>query len=339
MASGSGMSRRELLIRQLAQQRGVDPNAVVADSLGEGAAALHGGNSIGDHGTSFGPFQLHAGGALPASVWAHGAAYANQWANSRAGLTYALDRIQSVAQGLHGKQAVAAIVSRFERPSDIPGQIQRRIGFLQNAGGVGPVTYPPSSDGKGGLGPLRQNNPLAGPDPRQVIAATLLQASTDAVNGKVPDFGGILAIAQARRQQQAAQEQFGPAPTTGPLVGPGMKGGQGLSFTGGSLSGENQAFIGKVSAAARAAGATQIRVNSGARSAAHNAAVGGAPNSNHLTGHALDGEGFVPGKGWVPLGTLLAPVAPRFGLRSGATFNWGGKPDVVHVDDATNQRA
>jgi hypothetical protein len=49
-------------------------------------------------------------------------------------------------------------------------------------------------------------------------------------------------------------------------------------------------------------------------------------NSNHLTGHALDGEAFVPGRGWVPLGTLLQRVAPKFGLRSGdqpGFFNGG----------------
>jgi hypothetical protein len=42
---------------------------------------------------------------------------------------------------------------------------------------------------------------------------------------------------------------------------------------------------------------------------------------------------------WVPLGQLLVKLAPKFGLRSGATFNWNGSPDVVHVDDAYNLRS
>src|SRR4051812_27423017 len=87
-------------IAQGARRRGLDPRAILS------VASVEGGfnGAIGDHGTSFGPFQLHQGGALP-----HGRG-AN-WASSAAGIDYALDQIAKVAGGLHGHQAISAIVS------------------------------------------------------------------------------------------------------------------------------------------------------------------------------------------------------------------------------------
>lgn len=333
MAGGT----REALIRQLAQKYNLDPEAVVSIGRVEGQRALNGGNSVGDNGTSFGTFQLHAGGALPASVWARGSAYANKWANSAKGLEYAISRM-TAAQGLTGKAAVQAISQHFERPADVAGEVSKAWGTYSQKGaawggheGSGATVGGRPGQGQSGLPPLV-------PNPKTAIVMTLLQGASDAAAGKQPDFGSILQLAQARQQQQAALDRFGPSPTNQPLVAPGVvKGGKGITFSGRDLTGENQGFINKLSAAAQAAGATQIRVSSGYRSPEHNAAVGGAAHSNHMSGHALDGEGFVPGKGWVPLGTLLAQVAPKFGLRSGATFQWGGKPDVVHVDDAFNQ--
>lgn len=108
-------------------------------------------------------------------------------------------------------------------------------------------------------------------------------------------------------------------------------------FTGKSLEGVDDGFIQKVLSAAKAVGISQIHVNSGYRSKEHNAAVGGVPNSNHVLGHAIDADAFIPGRGWVPLGTALLPIAQHYGLRSGDVegFYHGGK-DPVHVDDATN---
>lgn len=113
---------------------------------------------------------------------------------------------------------------------------------------------------------------------------------------------------------------------------------EGVSVSG-QLAGLNPGFEHHLEQAVGAAGGTRVRIDSGYRSPEHNAAVGGVPHSNHMTGRAADGAAYVPGRGWVPLGTLLRSSAPRFGLRSGDQpgFYRGGR-DPVHVDDASNQR-
>lgn len=106
----------------------------------------------------------------------------------------------------------------------------------------------------------------------------------------------------------------------------------------GDTSGLRGSFMQAVAAAARAVGATQIKITSGYRSPAHNAAVGGVAHSNHMTGDAIDGYALIRGH-WVPLGIALQPVVGRFGLRSGNVpgFYHGGR-DPVHVDDGRNVR-
>lgn len=125
-----------------AQKRKLDPIAVAAVANAEGGFT----GAVGDNGTSFGPFQLHIGGALPASVAAQGTDYAKTWANTPAGLTYALDRIQAVAAGQTGRQAVTSIVYGFERPKDPASEVTRAYATYQgitagggssNSGGVG----------------------------------------------------------------------------------------------------------------------------------------------------------------------------------------------------------
>jgi len=108
-------------------------------------------------------------------------------------------------------------------------------------------------------------------------------------------------------------------------------------FTGRPLTGEDPGFLSKLNLALAAHGVTQVRVESAYRSPAYNAQVGGAGNSNHTYGRAIDASAFVPGTGWVPVGTLLRSDASRYGLRSGDVpgfFN--GAPDPNHVDDGFN---
>lgn len=114
------------LIRSLAPRYRLDPRAVAAVARSEGGL---GWGAVGDQGTSYGPFQLHEGGALPRG---QGAAFAN----SPAGVEYALQRMAaSGARGKQGQQAIEAIVRGFERPADPDSEIRRSLGYYGAAGG------------------------------------------------------------------------------------------------------------------------------------------------------------------------------------------------------------
>ncbi len=104
------------LIYRGALRYGLDPQAVLAVASAEGLGA-----GAGDGGTSFGPFQLHIGGALPRGK-------DEAWANSPAGIDYALRQIARVAGGKTGVEAISAIVRGFERPADPAAEIRRAAG-------------------------------------------------------------------------------------------------------------------------------------------------------------------------------------------------------------------
>ena len=135
-----------------AKERGLDPAAVLAVASVEGGFS----GAIGDKGTSFGPFQLHIGGALPPGK-------TNEWARSKAGLDYALDRIASVAKGLTGQMAVHSIVYKFERPrADLrAGEVTRAMAAYAS---FNDGTYP-GIDAKNPLSLHLPHipNPLSGP--------------------------------------------------------------------------------------------------------------------------------------------------------------------------------
>lgn len=115
----------EQYILQRSRALGLDPRAVRAVASVEGLSG-----KPGDYNTSFGPFQLHRGGALPAGR-------GRAWAESRPGIEYALRQIQGVAQGLQGQQAVANIVRRFERPADPTGEIARAMAAYGGGPSIG----------------------------------------------------------------------------------------------------------------------------------------------------------------------------------------------------------
>jgi len=115
-----GDTLKSYIISQ-SQKMGVDPAVALALASTEGG--LNG--AIGDNGTSFGPWQLHShalGGALPAGK---GAA----WAQSKAGINYALHLIYLATMGQGGPAAIAAGVNLFERPLKKlrPGEIRADI--------------------------------------------------------------------------------------------------------------------------------------------------------------------------------------------------------------------
>lgn len=92
----------------------IDPAAELAITTMEG-----GSGGIGDNGTSFGPNQLHYGGALPASVY-YGpySAKTQDWAWSSTGVNFVLREEGGLCGGLTGYQAVKCIAYRFERSAN-----------------------------------------------------------------------------------------------------------------------------------------------------------------------------------------------------------------------------
>jgi hypothetical protein len=143
------------IIQQYAPRYGLDPRAVAAISMNESGGRF---GAVGDNGTSFGPWQLHVGGALPRGK---GAA----WANSLPGVLYALRTMAaSGARGLHGQAAVSAIARNFERPANPGAEIAtalsyyRSPGFARGGGGGGPAGM-----GGGGGGAPRMAAPMMPP--------------------------------------------------------------------------------------------------------------------------------------------------------------------------------
>lgn len=121
-----GFVERINYIIQQAQVRGLDPAAVLAVANAEGL-----GGKAGDNNTSFGPFQLHIGGRYPASA-PQDPKDAESWANSPAGINYALSGIQGVAQGTTGQQAITNIVTLFEQPLNPGAEISRASSQYSN---------------------------------------------------------------------------------------------------------------------------------------------------------------------------------------------------------------
>lgn len=123
-------------IRRRSRYYGLDPRAVLG--VGRVESGLR-RNAIGDQGTSFGPFQLHRGGALPAGK---GAA----WAGSNAGIDYALRKMAGVAKGLKGRAAIEAIVRRFERPADPGSEIRKALAFYGSSSGAQMMDAPQTEE-------------------------------------------------------------------------------------------------------------------------------------------------------------------------------------------------
>jgi hypothetical protein len=63
-----------------------------------------------------------------------------------------------VAGGLQGHDAFAAIVSKFERPADIPGQIAARWGYYGQVGGK----VPAGGSAIPGISGCKRNGPVGG---------------------------------------------------------------------------------------------------------------------------------------------------------------------------------
>lgn len=150
-----------------APRYGIDPAAALAVSTQEG-----GGGGIGDFGTSFGPWQLHAGGALPPSEYHGPYSPATQaWAWSSTGIDYALRHMGAVCRGLKAYSAVSCIVARFERSAVIARETAgawRAYGFFHPSKPPTPAQllrrrtgYHAWLDWTLGVGPWKHHHPFA----------------------------------------------------------------------------------------------------------------------------------------------------------------------------------
>lgn len=161
------MSDVRSLIVQYARKHGVDPRAALAVARGEGGIRY---GAVGDQGTSFGPFQLHVGGALPRGRDA-------AWANSPAGLEYAIRKMaESGARGLTGAEAINAIVRRFERPADPDASVANaieRYGSQEPRSNVVPLHRATTPAEPGALSAFQDQRQGL----REQMAAALIQAN------------------------------------------------------------------------------------------------------------------------------------------------------------------
>jgi hypothetical protein len=108
-----------------AKKVGVDARAALAVAMTEGGTSF---GAVGDKGTSFGPFQLHIGGANPYGDPAKAAAFAN----SIKGIAYALRLMSEAgAKGKSGFDAISEIVRNFEKPADPSGEIRKAIAYYK----------------------------------------------------------------------------------------------------------------------------------------------------------------------------------------------------------------
>ena len=131
---------------------GVDINALVAIASQEGL-----GGGVGDNGTSFGPFQMHEGGALPAGK-------DQAWAESPAGIDYAVQQIKNVVGNKTGADAIKAIATGFEKSTDPQGEAARALALYEGgavnlgSAGSGLTSQTSGSDSGSGSGSSSKNN-------------------------------------------------------------------------------------------------------------------------------------------------------------------------------------
>jgi cell wall-associated NlpC family hydrolase len=169
------------LIRRYSRQFGVDPRAALAVAMGEGGLRW---GAVGDNGTSYGPFQLHVGGALPAGK-------GPGWANSPAGIRYAIRKMaEAGARGLTGQAAINAIVRQFERPADPDSSVRNAIARYSSIQGGAPGGNPRR--------PRQQPGAPQQPLSRQGALAILQQLST---TGKVDPIGLLNLAAEFRANE------------------------------------------------------------------------------------------------------------------------------------------
>lgn len=304
-------------IRQQALVRHLDPKAVEAVGSHEGWSG-----GIGDGGHAFGFSQMNnAGGVLTGMFRGQTPEQINQWAWSKAGINYALDRIAKVASGMHGAEAIKNIVSRYERPADIPGEIAKSIatyGGIKNSS-LGTAPGVPGA-------PVMGAGPSAGglSDKHQLLLSLLGQDQPSVLMSLLSQH---LAQKEAQPAPGVFKSPLGPAPQQQGAY-PGVAGTYKFLHTegGASLDGVNPKLLSAAERLAEAEG-KPLTVASGYRdyqkqaalyqryvSSGYNRAyIAAKPGqSNHNHGNALDL--LIDGR---PIDSLGAATLAKYGLHNG----------------------
>lgn len=249
-----------------AQRYGIDPKVALAVAPHEGGltATGYGDWSGGKPGvgvpTSFGPFALHHGGALPQWVWDKGTVFANRWANSAEGIDYAMKLAAPFVKGLTGADAVVAWVGGpgrgFERPGAkwVAGEVSRSLETYRQLQPISlpstqPVAPPSLPGGPQTLTPVPTAPPAAPPSPilqgplyHGQLNTNLLRSPTPVLNPTQQLYHGTIQtnalnppvpqppkqakdtitplLLNALRSQLAQQQAPSPTPTPMPVISP-----------------------------------------------------------------------------------------------------------------------
>lgn len=160
-------------IMQAARRYNLDPYAMMAIASHESGMRW---GAVGDSGSSFGPFQLHKGGALPRAHYGD----ANAWANSLAGVMYAARQMAaSGAAGLRGRAAIEAISRRFERPANPGAEIADAVSWYRQNRGRMPTGGAAPAGGGGGRPTVRPRSAGAMPQLAPIQLAAPSYQGTD----------------------------------------------------------------------------------------------------------------------------------------------------------------
>ena len=184
-----------------APRLGLDDRAVEVVAGGEGGLKW---GAVGDGGYAHGPFQMNAAGGVLTHRWkTQGREAAIRYANSEAGMVEAMRAMANAgARGQSGLQAVSTIISKYERPANIPLSIQKAKTRWKEWG-YGNGNTPTNVRHAGGAEQSMPSSPVFG-----------LDASTSGVEAQRKAAGEFFRSRAMARIQGAAVPGIGTLATT-----------------------------------------------------------------------------------------------------------------------------